>query len=221
MVLASKEFGGSADDRCAIALVLNHFVQPPDDFGVGDVFAVPSEKIVDSVPRCNCDVTGIGCRLLRDDAALEDFGTQFDGLLVDFEKRQAFDGIHAFSRCPGVAFACFLNDQLGYEDGVMALPGIPPAQSELLLPYENQVIRWPGGQEARDCGFEINGGFRVHVDSEDSSFPASGKRSLGFRTRDLSMVVEISFSSPGSRSRIGTGFSLRMMSMGSRLGSKR
>jgi len=46
-----------------------------------------------------------------------------------------------------------------------------------------------------------------------SSFPASGKQSLGFRTRALSMVVAISLASSGRRSRTGTGFSLRMMSL--------
>jgi hypothetical protein len=44
---------------------------------------------------------------------------------------------------------------------------------------------------------------------------------LGFLTRALSMTAAMSFVSPGMRSRMGTGFSLRMMSMGSRLGSKR
>ena len=53
------------------------------------------------------------------------------------------------------------------------------------------------------------------------SFPASGKRSLGLRRRALSMVAARFFSNPGMRSRMGIGFSLRMMSMGSRLGSKR
>ena len=77
-------------------MVPDHLIQPPDDLRVCNVFAVPSQKVVDSVSRGNGDVPGIGCGLLGNDAALEDFGTQLDGLVVDFEDGQAFDRIDAF-----------------------------------------------------------------------------------------------------------------------------
>ena len=52
-------------------------------------------------------------------------------------------------------------------------------------------------------------------------FPCVGE--AGFGIADEGFVDDCGevFSSPGMRSRMGTGFSLRMMSMGSRLGSKR
>lgn len=114
-------------------MVSDHLIQSPDDLRVCNVFAVPREKIVDSVSCGNGDVTGIGCRLLGDDAALENLGTQLDGCVVDFEDGQAFDRIDAFSGGMGITSSCLFDDQLGDEHGIMALPGIPPAEGELLL----------------------------------------------------------------------------------------
>ena len=128
MVLASKEFSGSANGRRTVTKILNHLVEPPDDFCVCNVFAVPRQKIVDSVPRGNGDVTGIGSCLLRDDAAFEDTGTQLDRVVVDFEKGQAFDGIDAFAGCLRITPSDLFDDEFGDEDGIMALSGIPPAE---------------------------------------------------------------------------------------------
>ena len=120
------------------------------------------------MPCGNGDVTSIGCGFLRDDAALEDFGTQLDGLVVDFEDGQAFDRVNAFSGRLRVTSSSLFDDQFGNEYGIMALPGIPPAEGELLLSCEDQVVRVPGGQETRDGGFEINGGFWVHRNSGET-----------------------------------------------------
>lgn len=97
MVLASKEFGGCADSRCEVSVIPDDLFQAADDFCVGTVFAVPGEKVVDSVPCGNGDVAGIGCCLLRDDSTFEDVGTELDGLIVDFEDGQVFDRVDAVS----------------------------------------------------------------------------------------------------------------------------
>lgn len=162
MVLASKEFGGCADGRCEVSVVPDHLIQAADDLCVGNVFAVPSKKVVDSVPRGNGDVTGIGCCLLRDYSTFEDLGTELDGLIVDFEDGQVFDGGNPFSGGLRVASSRLFDDQFRNEYGIMTLPGIPPSEGELLLSRQNQIVRGAGGQETRDGGFEVNCGFRTH-----------------------------------------------------------
>ena len=82
--MASEEFGGCANGRCEVSLVSDDLIQSPDDLRICDVFAVPRQKVVNSVPRGNSDVTGIGGRLLGDGSTFENFGTQLDGLVVDF-----------------------------------------------------------------------------------------------------------------------------------------
>ena len=162
MVLASKEFGGCADGRCDVSLIPDDLFQAADDFCVGNVFAVLGEKVVDSVPCGNGDVTGIGCRLLRDDSTFEDLGAELDGLIVDFEDGQVFDGGDPFSDGLRVASSRLFDDQFRNEYGIMTLPGIPPAEGELLLSRQNQVVGGAGGQETWNGGFEVNGGFRTH-----------------------------------------------------------
>ena len=64
------------------------------------------------MPRCNSDMTGIGIGsgLLGNGTTLEDFGTQLDGLVVDFEDGQAFDRINAHSGGSGVTSCRFFDD---------------------------------------------------------------------------------------------------------------
>ena len=134
-------------------MVPDHLIQPPDNLRVCNVFAVPRQKVVDPVPCGNGDVTGIGCRLLGNHAAFEDLGSEFDGLVVDFEDGQAFDRIDAFSGRLRVTSSRLFDDQLGDEYGIMALPGIPPAEGELLLSREDQVVE---GLAVRKLGMVVS-----------------------------------------------------------------
>lgn len=80
-------------------MVPDHLIQSPDDLRVCNVFAVPGQKIVDSVPRSNGNVSGIRSGLFGNDSAFENPRTQFDGGVVNFENGQFFDHVHAFSGC--------------------------------------------------------------------------------------------------------------------------
>jgi len=82
MVLASKKFGGRADCRCKISMIPDHLIQPSDNLRIRDVLAVPRQKIVDSVPRRNGDVTGIRRRFPGNDSAIEDLLAKPDGVVV-------------------------------------------------------------------------------------------------------------------------------------------
>ena len=140
MIRASKEFGGCADGRSEVSVVPDHLIQSPDDLRVGNVFAVPCQKIVDSVPRSNGNVSGIRSGLFGNDSAFENLCTQFDSGVINFENGQAFDCIEALTGRLGVTSPRFFDDQLGDEHGIMALAGIPPAEGELLLSRKDQVV---------------------------------------------------------------------------------
>jgi len=101
-------------------------------------------------------------------------------------------------------------------DGVGMIAVVDLGEGALEVPIELQAVIFVVLE-----ALEFLDVVELELGAEASSFPASGKRSLGFLTSAWSMTAAMSFARPGMRSPMGTGFSLRIMSMGSRLGSKR
>jgi hypothetical protein len=126
------------------------------DGRIGNMPAIPGKQKIHPLHSGNGNVSSVCRSLLRNQACRQYCLHQFFCISGELQDRNISQ--NAFSCLGGrwITSARFHEDQGGHMQMVAQSPLVPPITGCLLLPSDYDIATRPSGQQAWDCGFEVN-----------------------------------------------------------------